>query len=110
VNLATENIENNETAKLQVKIGGMSCSFCTETIKKAYRRIDGVDNVNVSLAHEEALIEYDPKKVDPTKLKDTLRSLGYSVRDPKRLRTFAEEEAELTSEKRRLIIAGADAG
>ena len=44
--------------RLRVKIGGMSCSFCTTTIQKAYSRMDGVKDVYVSLAHEEALIEY----------------------------------------------------
>ncbi|VAW04949.1 hypothetical protein MNBD_ACTINO02-3072, partial [hydrothermal vent metagenome] len=31
-----------ETASFRMKIGGMSCSFCTATIDKAYGRIDGV--------------------------------------------------------------------
>ncbi len=95
--------------KLQVKIGGMACSFCVETIKKGLGRTDGVAEVNVSLAHEEALIAYDPSRVTATTLTDTLRSLGYIVRDPNKVRTFEEEEAELGSERDRLIIAGAAA-
>ncbi len=95
--------------KLQVKIGGMACSFCVETIKKGLGRTGGVAEVNVSLAHEEALITYDPSRVTPATLTDTLRSLGYSVRDPNKVRTFEEEEAELAHERDRLIIAGAAA-
>ena len=38
--------------KLQLKIGGMSCSFCTGTIAKAVRRLPGVEDVSVSLAHD----------------------------------------------------------
>ncbi len=95
--------------KLQVKIGGMACSFCTETIKKGLGRMDGVAEVHVSLAHEEALIAYDPERVSATTLADTLRSLGYTVRDPKKVRTFEEEEAELQTERDRLTIAGAAA-
>jgi len=49
--------------KFQVKIGGMACSFCAETIKKGLGRTEGVSEVNVSLAHEEALIAYDAAKV-----------------------------------------------
>jgi cation transport ATPase len=92
--------------KLQVKIGGMACSFCVETIKKGLGRIEGVAGVNVSLAHEEALITYDPSRVTATALTDTLRSLGYTVRDPSKIRTFEEEEAELHHERDRLIVAG----
>ena len=95
--------------KFQVKVGGMACSFCTETIRKGLGRMDGVVEVHVSLAHEEALIAYDPERVTPMTLTDTLRSLGYTVRDPKKVRTFEEEEAELQRERDRLLIAGAAA-
>jgi Cu+-exporting ATPase len=97
------------TEKLQVKIGGMACSFCVETIKKGLGRTDGVTEVNVSLAHEEALITYDPSRVTSPALTDTLASLGYTVRDPNKVRTFEEEEAELGHERDRLIVAGAAA-
>jgi len=93
--------------KLQVKIGGMACSFCTETIRKGLGRIGGVGEVHVSLAHEEALISYDPDRVTPALLTDTLRSLGYTVRDPGKGRTFEEEETELRRERDRLVAAGA---
>jgi len=92
--------------KLQVKIGGMACSFCTETLKKGVGRMEGVAEVNVSLAHEEALVAYDPRRVDAGIITETIRSLGYTVRDPKKIRTFEEEEAELQRERDRLIIAG----
>ncbi len=95
--------------KLQVKVGGMACSFCAETIKKGLGRTEGVSEVHVSLAHEEALIAYDAAQVTPTQLTDTLRSLGYTVRDPDKVQTFEEEEAELGRERDRLIIAGAAA-
>ena len=95
--------------KLQVKIGGMACSFCTETIKKGLGRMEGVSEVHVSLAHEEALVVFDPELVKAPTLTDTIRSLGYTVRDPNKVRTFEEEEAELGRERDRLTIAGAAA-
>ncbi len=88
--------------KLQVKIGGMHCSFCAQTIERAVGRMDGVDQVNVSLAHEEALVVYDPKRLTGTKVRDTLRDIGYTVRDPRKVRTFEEQEAELQTERIRL--------
>jgi heavy metal translocating P-type ATPase len=91
---------------LQVKIGGMSCSFCTETIRKAFRRMEGVQEVHVSLAHEEALIRYDPDRHTPTELRDTLRSLGYTVRDPDKVRAFEEQAEELRVKRRLLILTG----
>lgn len=91
--------------KAQFKIGGMSCSFCMETIRKALTRLEGVKEVHVSLAHEETLVEYDPAKVIPDTLKETLVAVGYTVRDPEKTRSFEEEEEEMRSERDRLFIA-----
>ncbi|MFQ6059618.1 MAG: heavy metal translocating P-type ATPase, partial [Anaerolineae bacterium] len=95
------------TAKLQLKIGGMSCSFCAETIRRVYGRVDGVQEVHVSLSNEEALIEYEPAKCTPTELKDALRQLGYTVRDPDKVRAFEEQAAELRQARNRLLAGGA---
>ena len=96
----------HRTAKLQLKIGGMQCSFCVSTIRKALTRIDGVRDTGISLAHEEVLVQYDPDRVTPTRLRDTLRSLGYTVRDPRKLRGFEEEETELRRHRNQLLVAG----
>ncbi len=93
------------TEKLQLKIGGMSCSFCVASIIKALERMEGVREASVSLAHEEALIEYDPSQVTPTQLKETLLDLGYTVQDARKVRTFEEEEAELRRERNNLLMA-----
>jgi Cu+-exporting ATPase len=94
-----------ERQKLQVKVGGMHCSFCAQTIERAVGRMDGVGQVNVSLAHEEALIGYDPERVTASAVRDTLRDIGYTVRDPRKVRTFEEQEAELQTERVRLASA-----
>ncbi len=91
--------------KLQVKIGGMHCSFCAQTIERAVGRMDGVDQVSVSLAHEEALVSFDPSRVTGLRVRDTLRDIGYTVRDPRKVRTFEEQEAELQTERIRLASA-----
>jgi heavy metal translocating P-type ATPase len=96
-----------KTESLMLKVGGMSCSFCSESIRKAYRRTHGVVDASVSLAHEEALIQYDPDRVTPQELSDTLRSLGYTVRDPEKVRSFEDEEQELQRELYRLAVAAA---
>lgn len=94
------------TEKVRYSVGGMSCSFCTQTIEKGYNRLDGVEKVNVSLSHEEALVEYDPDKISPQELRRTLTDLGYTVRDPDKGSSFEEREEELHEAKKRLYIAG----
>ena len=95
------------TRRLLLKIGGMQCSFCVGSVQQALSRLDGVAQVAVSLAHEEVLVRYDPGRVTAERLRDTLRSLGYTLRDPRKLRSFEEEEAELHAHRNRLALAGA---
>ena len=89
----------------QFKIGGMMCSFCVETIRTALSRTPGVNEVHVNLAHEEVLVDYDPAQVTPDRIGGSLTSLGYTVRDPRKLRSFEEEEAALKQEFRHLLFS-----
>jgi len=73
----------------------MACSFCTLTIEKALGRLEGVAAVHVSLAHEEALIEYDARLRTPTELRDT-----------DKVRAYEEQQHDLRIARNRLI-AGA---
>lgn len=91
--------------QLFVKVGGLQCSFCTESINKAMTRMEGVSEVAVSLSHEEVLIHFDPRLATSSAIKNTLTSIGFTIRDPEKLRSFEEEEEELRGEKRRLLFA-----
>ncbi|UPV76973.1 cation-translocating P-type ATPase (plasmid) [Halorussus limi] len=94
------------TTQEQFNVGGMSCSFCAESIKKAYSRTDGVEDVDVSLAHEEVLVQYDDDLLSEVEVKDTLRDLGYTIRDPDKAKRYEQQQAELADGKRRLLLAG----
>jgi heavy metal translocating P-type ATPase len=90
-------------ARLQVKLGKLHCSFCVATIEKAVGRLDGVEQVSVSLAHEEGLVTYRPDAVTAAEIVDTLRQVGYSVRDPRKVAGYEAEEAELAEERNRFL-------
>jgi Cu+-exporting ATPase len=94
-----------DRARIRARIGGLHCSLCTGTIEKALGRKPGVDKVAVSLTHEQALVEYDPARADPMDLLQTLRDIGYTLHDPRKLRPFEEEERELVREGRRFLVA-----
>ncbi len=91
--------------KIRARIGGLHCSLCTGTIEKALGRLPGVDKVAVSLTHEQALVEYDPKIARPEELLRTLKEIGYTISDPRKLRAFDEEELDLVREGRRFVVA-----
>lgn len=94
-----------DRARIRARIGGLHCSLCTGTIEKALGKRPGVAKVAVSLTHEQALIEYDPKLARPEELLQTLKDIGYTISDPRKLRPFEEEEAALIQEGRRFIAA-----
>jgi heavy metal translocating P-type ATPase len=93
----------NGHARFRAKIAGLHCSLCTGTIEKAVGRLPGVAKVAVSLTHEQALVDYDPARVTPEQLHRTLKDIGYSIWDPRKLRPYEEEEADLVREGRRLL-------
>jgi copper chaperone CopZ len=85
----------------------MACGFCVASIGKAIGRMPGVKSVHVNLAHEQTLIEFDPKRVAPQKFEQTLNDLGYTVRGLDRLRASAEQQAELARKRDDLLFAAA---
>lgn len=91
--------------RIRARIGGLHCSLCTGTIEKALSRHCGVDKVALSLTHEQALIEYNPSVARAEELLQTLKDIGYTISDPRKLRPFEEEEAALIREGRRFVAA-----
>jgi len=92
-------------ARFRAKIGGLHCSLCTGTIERALGKKPGVHHVAVSLTHEQALVEYDPAKIRPEQLLKTLRDIGYTIWDPRKVRAYDEEERDLVREGERLLTA-----
>src|SRR5713226_9027470 len=91
--------------RIRARIGGLHCSLCTGTIERVLGKRPGVDKVAVSLTHEQALIEYDPKVTRAEDLLQTLKDIGYTISDPRKLRPYDEEERALVRERRRFLIA-----
>ncbi len=92
-------------SRFLAKISGLHCSLCTGTIEKAVGQLPGVHRVAVSLTHEQALVEFDAAAVTPQDIQRTLRAIGYSLYDPRKVRPYEEEEAELAREGKRLLTA-----
>ena len=97
----------SKSKSLQLKLGGLSCSFCASSIETAFQGKRGVKKVSVSLAHKEMLAQYDPEKISEKKIKETIRQLGYKIRDPDKVEAFEEEEQELKEKSKKLSIAAA---
>src|SRR5258708_21117506 len=91
--------------RIRAHIGGLHCSLCTGTIEKALGKRPGVDKVSVSLTHEQALIEYNPSVARAQDLLQTLKDIGYTVSDPRKLEPFEQQERALVRERGRFLTA-----
>ena len=63
--------------KLIIKISGMTCNHCTETIEKGLRSM-GINAVNVDLDSSIATMNTN---IDSNKIKEKIKSLGFEIID-----------------------------
>ena len=60
-----------------VRISGMHCDRCAESVTKAINKIDGA-SAKVSLKKETAVVSYD-RELDNGRLKEAVQKAGYDV-------------------------------
>jgi len=82
-----KNMVNMAKKKTTIRISGMRCVSCAQTIEKALKKRQGVTGANVNFATEKATVEYDPAKVSLEKLGETIKSTGYEPVGTERERT-----------------------
>ncbi len=66
---------------LEVPIQGMDCADCTRHVQKAIASLPGVQEVDVFLASEKAIIQLDPEQVGLPAIKNAVTKAGYRVVD-----------------------------
>lgn len=66
------------SVRLDLPIGGMSCASCVARVQAGLSKLDGVEDAKVNLASEKATIQYDPLKVSPSELVEAVEKLGYT--------------------------------
>ncbi len=62
-----------------VSVEGMTCQSCVKNIENTVGKEAGVRAIKVSLAHNEALVEYDPKRVSAEDLRVTIYDMGFDA-------------------------------
>lgn len=65
----------------RLKIQGMTCGGCVNSVKTVLERLSGVDQVDVSLENAEAVIQYDPSLASIDQLKTAISDAGFDVAD-----------------------------
>lgn len=67
------------TEKAEFQIAGMTCAACANRIEKRLNKTEGVSSAQVNFALETVAVEYNPKEVAITDLKETVAKLGYQL-------------------------------
>ena len=68
-----------KTKNVILPITGLTCASCVSYVEKTLRELDGVVSVNVNLATEKAIVEYDGDNADIKMLIDAITGSGYGV-------------------------------
>lgn len=75
-----------------LKLRGMNCASCANTIEDAIRSVPGVNECSVNFGAEQATVAYDPKKTDPAAICDAVDAVGYSAQPVQDDDLFAAED------------------
>jgi len=99
-----------ETKKSIVKIGGMTCASCAQTIENALKQTEGIVDANVNLATEKAVVVYDPQTIEYEGVKKVIEATGYQVLGKeegaaKYEQTIEEEQRKFNEAKIRMKIS-----
>jgi len=65
--------------KITLKVNGMSCGHCVNSIEGSVGKLDGVNSVKVNLAEGTVDVEFTPSEVHLSKIKETIDDQGYDV-------------------------------
>ena len=71
--------EQTQTKRTAIKIGGMHCAGCVNSIQKYVTELNGVKKCEVNLAAEKAVLEFDPSSIDMVTIEKAIEEAGYSV-------------------------------
>ena len=64
-----------------IKVDGMSCDHCKNTIESALAKIKGVRTAEVDLDKNEVRVDYNDELVSTKDLHDTIEDQGYDVKE-----------------------------
>ncbi|HEU4688373.1 MAG TPA: cation transporter [Vicinamibacterales bacterium] len=75
--------EQSQTIRtVQIPVGGMICQVCAGTVKSALKKVDGVNEAEISLEKRSAVVHYDERKVRLEALTRAIKDAGFKPGDP----------------------------
>src|SRR5438445_13733133 len=66
-------------SKVIIPVEGLSCASCSFAVRRATKKMDGVESIERGPQEAEALIPYDAAEVEPEQCVEPLRGLGFNA-------------------------------
>lgn len=66
-------------ATLTLEVDGLACASCSESVRDALRKVEGVEDAQVNASEKLVTVVYLPSKVTRQQLIEALNGLGYSA-------------------------------
>ncbi|VDH90143.1 Cu+-exporting ATPase [Mytilus galloprovincialis] len=82
-------VDNSENS-VEISVKGMTCMSCVRNIESGISRLNGVNQISVSLENEKATVMYDTVKISPNQIAEAIDDMGFEanvVKQPKSLIT-----------------------
>lgn len=76
------------------KVKGMHCASCSSVIEKTFKKVPGVNAIEVNYGTEKAKISFDSSKISPEDLSKHIEPLGYSLDIPITAEEMGMSESE----------------
>ncbi len=81
--IGTTSASDNDAGKIVVvPVAGMSCVSCAAAIKRSVKNLNGVSEVEVSLATRSMRVTYIPDVISPDRIVAAVNALGYQAGRP----------------------------
>ena len=72
-------MQESQTKRTAIKIGGMHCAGCVNSIQNYLMELKGVKTCEVNLAAEKATLEFDPLTTNLSAIETAVHDAGYKV-------------------------------
>lgn len=89
-----------------LKLKGMSCASCANSIERAIQQVPGVSDVRVNFAAEQASVEYNERDTSLEKIQAAVADAGYEASAREELgigEENAKEQEARTAQQRSLL-------
>jgi mercuric ion binding protein len=71
------------TRTIAVPVDGMICQICAGSVKSAIKKVDGVQDAEISLERRHAVIHFDDRKASLEQLTRAIRDAGFKPGAPR---------------------------